>query len=474
MTLLDEITTLVEQGNNKNIFFDKKTLKIYRHTNIQLMRAKYSNDNIAKDIANDFKNERYVQFIEYSKDFYKCNAEKLINQHKNKYFGKDIGAPFALTKFRKVTKELGLFDEWLNIIKSDICYDLYEFLNDNGLVDEEATEEMYSQITEVLENIKLSKCFDYINSTTLFEVSGKYSFLMFHLLKDDRFNGISFYFGDNNLDAYKSLSSEFPDAFAHKATMLSLVDICTFYFEKGEVDTLEKNPYSEKRDITSIVIMPGIYSKNYLSNSLAYFIIQALKDALKELNSTPLTTLKKLKSDERYIIKHFRNQKQELETLQPSQYIPERPFYDVNKDTIFYIEPKEYLNEKWSIGFRKIENYETISNKDQRVLYCNYLLLVVNEENNQIISFRLISGQGRPIENALSELEFLFNHKRIAKKIVVNTAFDDTIVSCAFGMIEDKKKIKVTFEPIRLCLDDAFEDFNKEVLQMDLNKKLDA
>lgn len=468
MNFVDELTNLVDKNIGKRIFFDKKNKEFLVYSNIQLLRGQHQNDEKINEILGDFENSRYISFFEYDEQYIKDIQFNFAENHKTLYQGKDIGKPIAVTKFRKVTEALNLYTKYLKALKSKIVLDICEWLVDNGVIEVEADLKVYEEISDILNKIKVHKAFDYFDSKVLFLISGTNHFLTFNLLNGDEFNGISFYFGEKALETYQALSIEHNGFLTDHETLFSLINVCTFYFEQDKSPFDIKNPYSKSGDITSILVMPGLTRRNFLPYSFSLYILQALKDALNELNSLKQNELKMLSNNDFYFLEHIRNEKKQITTVPYEALIPESSFYDFDKDDIILVNPKEYLKETWSFSFRKLDSYELDEELDERQLCCQYALFIVNEDTGLIVNIRLVSGKGRPIQNAINELAFLFNNGKIAKKLVVNTVLDEEILHHAFALIEDKMKIKIIFDPSPLKIDEAINAFDEE-MENDLN-----
>lgn len=463
MNFLEELTKIVDKNIGKSIFFDKENKEFLVYSHIQLFRGECQDNEKIVEILGDFNRSKYIQFIEYDAQFIKGIQMDFVKTHESLYKGKDIGKPIAITKFQKVTLSLNLYNDYLDVLKRKISLDVYEWLVDNGIIEIETDEKIYQEITDTLNKIKLEKAFEYFDSKVLFSITGTNHFLTFNLLNGTDFKGISFYFGDKDFETYESMSIEHNELLTDHETMFSLINVCTFYFEQDKNIYDVKNPYSNDCDITSVLIMPGLTRRNFLPYSFSFYILQALKDALKELNELTQAELKSFSNNKYYLIDHLGNKEKRIKEIPYAALIPESSFYDFDKDDLVYINPKEYLKEKWSISFRKIESYELDEELDERQLCCQYAIFVVNEETGLIINMRLVSGKGRPIQNAVNELSLLFNNGKIAKKLVVNTVLDEDILHHAFGLIEDKRKIKIVFEPYPLKIDEAIKAFHEEM-----------
>ena len=474
MNFLDELTKLVDKNVGKIIFFDKKNKEFLVYSKQQLLKDEYCSNDIIVEILHDYHKTRYVEFVEFDVEFIEEIQLDFVESHESLYKGKDIGKPIAITKFKKATLELNLYDEYIDLLKKEISLDVCEWLVDNGIIEIETDGKIYQEITYVLNKIKKHKVFDYFDSKVLFSIRGTHHFLTFNLLNGSDFKGISFYFGDKAFETYQSMSIEHNDYLTDHETMFSLINVCTFYFEQDKNPFDVKNQYSIDEDITSILIMPGLTRRNFLPYSFSLYILQALKDSLKELDDLTNDELKMFSNNNYYMLNHIRNRKKDIKMIPYAALIPESSFYDFEKDDIVLIQPNEYLKEKWSMSFRKLNSYELDENLDERQLCCQYALFVVNEETGMIINMRLVSGKGRPIENAINELAFLFNNKPIAKKLVVNTVLDEDILHFAFGLIEDERKIKISFEPGPLKIDGAIDSFHEEMENDFKTPKFDA
>ena len=99
MKYLDEIVNLVNNQFGKIIYFDKKEERFLVYSKIKLLRYQTSKDPLIKLIMKDLDETRFVQYNDYDKEFIEYLGLRFIDEHKQLYKGKDIGKPFAFTKF---------------------------------------------------------------------------------------------------------------------------------------------------------------------------------------------------------------------------------------------------------------------------------------------------------------------------------------------------------------------------------------
>lgn len=458
MKYLDEIVNIVNNQFGKIIYFDRKEKRFLVYSKNELFRYERSKDPLIKLIMKDLDEKRFVQYIDYDKEFIKYLGLRFVDEHKELYKDKDIGKPFAFTKFKSVTNELGLLDEWLLLIKHDIAFDVYEWSNDKGLFEDECDKDIYQQITNVLCEIRNNNYGQYINSQILFDIKGTYDHLTFHMLSSENVNGISFYFGQKDFEQYKCIAGEHHHLISDLKTLHSLIDCGSFYFE-NEYDIDSFNPYGEKALLSSILSNPGKIYTNYLPESFGIFILQALKDAKKELDSfISGPYLKDINRSDNFIYRHYSNEPF-VELLPIHKMIPEEFFYDVEKDDFYNVNPSKIIKGEWSMSLRRINSYENIENLDERIFVCQYVIFIVDEKSGLIINALLLNGLGRPISNVFKELSNFFANKVIAKNIITNSLLDYMVFSEAFSYLIEKHKIKIDFAPSSLVIDDVIKRF---------------
>ncbi len=412
------------------------------------------NPNTIRDLMNNFikKSDHYQDFVS------------------NGYVDNET----SLTNILKISKKINQYNDLLDYCVSAESYYIYQMCIGLDIKEDEASEETYRLIKELLVELKNKKYERYFSDKNLFRInrnSTRFSFILLGHLTET--HGLSIYPSENNEDIYKyiyKMSSTNIDS----RTATSLMEFISFYFDDDAKEMNIKNPYNDN-SLMSVTLYPGRFSRNYLTESLGIYCLNVLKSIIYVLSHASSEGFLEEVDNDRFDLICYDEDFDDIcyvASQDEDAYLDDSNcFY--NFDEEYYFPPQNYTfnkKETWSFTLRRVEDYFLIEENEDRIGRYGYLGIFANESTKKIEAMVLFNPDlPRPLEGLANAITSQFEGKSLPGTIITNNELDFMFIYRYFLLTEnEKKRPDVRFIPHETAADEAYDIFLEEYDNADI------
>ena len=432
-----------------------------------------------KAFMDDVNCDRFIELHEYSVEWLTELADKFAHKEENITVFSENGyvEKSSLSQIIKISQKIGLYDSLFEYCLVAESYDIYKMCVELNIKENEASEETYSKIADLLHEIRDKKYEKYYSEKNQFRVllnSVNFSFVI--LGHGNNTYGISIYSSDNNEDIYRYIY-KMRDSNMNQMTVSSLMEFISFYYDGGDEPYPFENPY-KSNDLMSVAVYPGRFYRNYLSESLGIYCLNVLtwiRDILKKVTNEGF--LEEIDSESFDFIDYndeFDYKYYPAHQGNGEDYIDDAEFfYDFDDDWFFpIIKYSIDWDQIWSFTLRRLKDYYLPEPHESRFGRFGYVCFFANELTKKLEAILIFDHEDqRPLSGLATAISKYFEKKSFPGTIIINNELDYRFLCNYFSEFEDEDKIPdLEYVEYETIADDAYGSFYDTIDDEDIGE----